>query len=297
MGRVSDHTLGDVIAAAALATLIVSAPASARAAAPAALLHALDGTPPGGARAVAATAPLLGARYLRSALGEGSGPDPDPRFRLDAFDCQTFVETALALGSSRTLGEAERALDDIRYQGTPALASRHHEVLSQWIPANLARGWIADVTEEIGGGRAVRLAREYTPGGWARVHRAGRAIYGLPRDREPLGRFETWAVPPADLLAVADRIPEGAVVFVVREDQPDRSTRISHAGLVIVHQGGERWVRHATSTPGVERVIEEPIGRFARREARAFPRWPVEGYAFFGVPDSTARVEALAGER
>ena len=34
------------------------------------------------ARAVAATAPLLGRRYLLSALGEGTGPDPDPRFRL-----------------------------------------------------------------------------------------------------------------------------------------------------------------------------------------------------------------------
>jgi hypothetical protein len=276
-----------ILTQAALACLLISAP-------PAALVRALETAPAGGARAVAATTPLVGARYRLSALGEGTGPDPDPRFRLDAFDCQTFVETALALGSSRTLGEAERALDDIRYQGMPVLAARNHEVLSQWIPENLSRGWIAEATEELAGGRAVRLSRRYTPEGWDRIHRAGRAIRGLPRDREPSGRFETWAVPPADLPAVADRIPEGAVVFVVREDQPDRSTRVSHAGLVTVHPGGERWVRHATSTPGVMRVIEEPLARFARREARAYPRWPVSGYAFFRVPDSTARVAALA---
>jgi len=293
MGRAADRTLGDVLAAAALIALLLAAAPDTPGAAPAAVVRALEGTPAGGARAAAATAPLLGARYLRSALGEGSGPDPDPRFRLDAFDCQTFVETAVALGSSRTLGEAERALDDVRYQGAPALAARHHEVLSQWIPANLARGWISEITREIGGGRAVLLAREYTPEGWARVHHAGRAIYGLPRDREPLGRFETWAVPPADLAAVADRIPEGAVVFVVREDRPDRSTRVSHAGLVTVHPDGDRWVRLATSTPGLLRVIEEPLLRFARREAQAYPGWPVSGYAFFAVPDSTARVREL----
>ncbi len=277
-------------------SLLAAAPSGGAAEAPPALLRALAGTPAGGVRAVAATAPLLGARYLLSALGEGAGPDPDPRFRLDAFDCQTFVETAVALGSSRTLREAEAALDDIRYQGAPALAARHHEVLSQWIPANLARGWIAEITGELGGGRAVRLAREYTPEGWALVHRAGHAIAGLPRDREPLGRFETWAIPPGDLATVAGRIPEGAVVFVLREDQPARSTRVSHAGLVTVHPGGERWVRHATSTPGLARVIEEPLARFALRQARAYPRWPVAGFAFFAIPDSSARVKSLLAD-
>jgi hypothetical protein len=293
MGREGDRTLGDVSPAAAVLALLAGAAPAAPDAAPAALLRALAEAPAGGARAAAATAPLLGARYLGSALGEGAGPDADPRFRLDAFDCQTFVETAVALGSSRTIGEARRALDAIRYQGAPELAGRHHEVLSQWIPANLARGWITDVTPEIGGGREMRLGREYTAEGWGRVHRAGRAIAGLPRDREPLGRFEAWAIPPAELAAVAARIPEGAVVFVVRQDQPDRSTRVSHSGLVTVRPGGERWVRHATSTPGVDRVIEEPLLRFARREARAYPRWPVAGYAFYGVPDSTGRVAAL----
>ena len=86
----------------------------------------------------AATAPLLGVRYLLSPLGEGAGLDPDPRFRLDAFDCVTFVETALALGSAGSLEEARRALDDVRYRSRVDVADRLHEVLSQWIPSNLA---------------------------------------------------------------------------------------------------------------------------------------------------------------
>ncbi len=274
-----------------LAALALIAPAATRP--PAALLRALAEVPPGGARAAAATRPLLGVRYVHGALGEGHGPAPGPRFRLDAFDCLTFVETAVALGSSGSLAEAERALDDVRYQGAPDVASRNHEVQGQWIPANLARGWIAPAPE-VAGEHGLRLARDHTAASWAAVHRAGRAIAGLPRAREPLGHFETAAVAPGELAEVAPRIPEGAVVFVLRRDQPGRSTRVSHAGLVVLGPAGERRVRHATSTPGVSRVIEEPLLRFAARQARAFPGWPVEGYAFFALPDASARVATLA---
>lgn len=262
-------------------------------AAPAAILDALARAPAGGARAAAATRPLLGARYLLSALGEGQGPDPDPRFRLDAFDCQTFVETAIALGSSRTLEEAARALDDIRYEGAPAFVARHHEVQAQWIPANLTRGWIADLSRELAGDRAVSIAKDHTAESWAAARRAGRGIAGLPRDREPIGHFETWAVRPEDLEAVGPRIPEGAVIVVLREELPRHPTRVSHTGLVVLGPSGQRLVRHATSTPGLERVIEEPLARFAAREARAYPARPVAGYALFAIPDSSARVAEL----
>jgi hypothetical protein len=286
------RTLAGVIAFPVLLVLL-AAPRSVSVPAPRALLDAFTAAPAGGARAAAATRPLLGIRYQLSALGEGAGLDLDPRFRLDAFDCQTFVETAIALGSSRTLEEAARALDDIRYQGAPAFASRHHEVQAQWIPANLAAGWIVGISRELAGARAVSLARDHTAASWAAVRRAGRGIVGLPRDREPIGHFETWTVRPEDLEAVGPRIPEGAVIIVFREDQPTRPTRVSHTGLVVLGPAGERLVRHATSTPGVERVIEEPLARFEAREARAYPSWPVSGYALFAVPDSSARAARL----
>jgi hypothetical protein len=261
--------------------------------APEALLESLDGAPAGGVRAAAATRPLLGARYLLSALGEGAGFDPDPRFRLDAFDCVTFVETAIALGSSRTLDEAARALDDIRYDGAPSYSARNHEVQAQWIPANLARGWIADTTRAIAGERAISIVRDHTAASWAAARRAGRGIAGLPREHEPIGHFETWAVPPQDITGLADRVPEGTVIVVLREDDPARPTRVSHMGLVVLGPAGERLVRHATSTPGIERVIEEPLARFVSREAKAHPRWPLAGFALFTIPDSSSRVASL----
>jgi Protein of unknown function (DUF1460) len=256
--------------------------------------RALAAVPAGGARAVAATRPLVGLPYVASPLGEGAGRDADPRFRLDAFDCMTLVETAVALGSARSLVEAQAALDDVRYSGAPAFATRNHEVLSQWIPANVAKGWIAPATPAPGGAAEHVAAKEYTSATWDAVRAAGRAIPGLPRARLPLGRFSAAIVAPGDAAWAAAHVPQGALVFVVRTDSPERATRVTHAGLVVQRPGGATLVRHATSSKGVARVIEEPIERFVRREERAYPRWPVEGLSFYEIRDAGARVRALS---
>jgi hypothetical protein len=261
------------------------------------IVRALQVTEPGPVRAVAATRHLVGAPYSPSPLGEAEGRDPDPRFRLDAFDCMTFVETALALASASSLEEARAALDDLRYRSTPAFASRNHEVLSQWIPSNAGKGWILEVTPALAGEAARPAVKEYTRASWQAVRSAGRAIPGLASARLPLGRFSVSVVAPEDVARLAAPIPEGAIVFVVRADGADRATRITHAGLVVHGTGGAALVRHATSSKGVGRVIEEPVARFVRRQLRAYPRWPVEGFAFFAMLDATARVRALAAGR
>jgi N-acetylmuramoyl-L-alanine amidase-like len=260
-----------------------------------AVARSLRETPAGGSRAVAATLPLVGAPYLASPLGEEQGRDPDPRFRLDAFDCMTFVETAIALGSASSLAEARAALDDVRYGGSRAFAARNHEVLSQWIPTNARKGWIVDVTATLAGAGAHPVSKEYTAASWQAVRAAGRAIPGIPRARLPLGRFDVTIVAPEDVAPLAPKLPAGALVLVVREDQPDRATRITHAGLVVRGPRGAARIRHATSSKGVGRVIEEPLDRFMRRQARAYPRWPLAGFAFFALPDMRARARALAG--
>jgi hypothetical protein len=275
-------------AIAALALLPAALPA-----APGSLVRALREAPAGGSRAAAATAPLHGLPYLPSALGEGRGADPDPRFRLDAFDCMTFVETAVALGSASSVAEARVALDDVRYSGPPSIRVRNHEVMSQWLPQNAARGWVADVTAEVAGPLARPVAKEFTDASWRAVARAGRAIPGVPRSALPRGRFDLQVVGFADLPAVSDRIPAGAILFVVRADAPERPTRVSHAGVVFDGPGGARWVRHATSTPGVARVIEEPLERFLARQEKALPRWPLTGISIVAIRDNRARLRAL----
>ena len=275
-----------------LALALAAAPKSARP--PAALEAAIEqalAAPAGGARAAAASAPLLGARYLLSPLGEGEGLDPDPRFRLDAFDCVTFVETALALGSAASLDEARRALDDLRYRSRVHVADRLHEVLSQWIPVNLAKGWIAPASRAAAGD-ATRVERvTYDAARWRRLAASGQRLTGVPLEEAPVGTFEAEVVPVAALAAAAPRIPDGTIAFVVREERADRLTRVSHAGLVVVRDG-RRLVRHASSSPGVMRVVEEPLERFVAGQQRASRR-PVVGLALFTVEDARARLASL----
>ena len=255
------------------------------------LLAAAGAAPPGGARAAAASAPLVGIRYKLGPLGEGRGPDPDPRLRLDAFDCVTLIETAMALGAGASEDEVRRALDDIRYGAVVELADRDHEVLSQWIPRNQAKGWIRPISRELAGAAAVEVATNYDHARWARLARRGHRLAGVPDLRLPLGRFTVDVVPPAALAAVEARLPDGAVVWVVREDRLDQLTRVTHGGLVVVRKG-RRWVRHASSWPGVLRVVEEPLTEFAERQKLASSR-PLTGLAFFALPDNRRRLAGL----
>jgi hypothetical protein len=259
----------------------------------AAVTAALAAAAPGGPRAAAATRSLHGLPYRLDPLGEGSGPDADPRFRLDAFDCMTFVETAVALGSSASLDEARRALDEVRYDGPPALGTRNHEVLSQWLPANLARGWIAPLALDPPA-PAVAGAAVYDAARWARLARLGLRLPGVPPERLPSGRFEVSVVPPDAFVALGPRLPEGTLAFVVREDVPDRLTRVSHVGLVVLGPRGQRLVRHASSTIGVLRVIEEPLDRFVARQ-RTASRRALTGLALFSIRDNGAHLHAPEG--
>ncbi len=256
-----------------------------------ALLAAAGSAPAGGPRAVAASAPLLGVRYRLGPLGEGRGPDPDPRFRLDAFDCVTFIETALALGAGRDEEEVRRALDDLRYGQAVELADRGHEVLSQWIPRNVEKGWIRPISRELAGDAAVEAATTYDPARWAALAGRGRGFAGVPAALLPGGRFATEVIPPAALGAVEPRLPDGAVVWVVREDRLDQVTRVTHGGLVVV-RGGRRWVRHASSRPSLLRVVEEPLADFVERQRQASSR-PLTGLAVFAAPDNRTRLARL----
>jgi hypothetical protein len=256
----------------------------------AALDAGLAAAPAGPARAVWASGLLRGAPYRLSPLGEGSGHDPDPRFRLDAFDCVTLVETAIALGNARTTAEARLLLDDVRYRGPPSFAARNHYLEAQWLPVNAGKGWIADVTGALGGDLALSGEKRLTPGTWRAAEKAGATIPGLDPEARPLGTFPLPLLPLDHLAEVAPRIPAGTILLVVREDRPWRPYRVTHLGLVVEGPGGARLLRHASDVPGVMRVRDEPLARFAARAGRQ--RWPVVGVSLWAIRDNAARAGA-----
>lgn len=267
--------------------------AAALAAGPRAALDAgLAAHAAGPARAVFASGLLRGAPYAASPLGEGAPPDRDPRFRLDAFDCVTFVETAIALGNAASVAEARALLDDVRYDGAPAFARRNHYVEAQWLPANARKGWISDVTEEVAGELALTAVLEHGAARWRAAARAGRLVPGLDPGALPVGTFPLPYVPLDHLPELGPRIPEGTVLLVVRSHRPWRPLRVTHMGIVVAGARGERLLRHASDVPGVRRVRDEPLDRFARRMSRE-RSWPVSGVSLWAIRDNAARAAEL----
>jgi len=222
---------------------------------------------------------FLGTPYLFSPLGEGSGVDPDPPFRLDAVDCLTFVEQVLAMSLAQGDAEVPVLLERIRYASTPTYEDRNHLMEAQWLPNNQRKGFLVDVTRRYGGEDVVRVSKTLTALTWS--SRSSMAL-GLPRARQPRGSFPMDMIPLERALARARRAPTGTILVVLREDLPLKATRVTHLGFV-VRKGRRAWLRHARrGANGEGRVVDEDLETFLARHAR-YDKWKVSGVSLFQV--------------
>lgn len=224
---------------------------------------------------VEVTDPFLGAPYALSALGEGPGasPDADPLIRYDAFDCTTFVETAIALSLADNLEEARLLLDVLRYKEAKVdFLHRRHFPEAEWIPELVKLGFLEDVTRKVAGGEVVVERKLLNADVWRRNR--NERVPALPPERIPSGTFalDVWPLPLAR--AGQERIPVGTVLHVVRVDFKSVPVRVSHQGIVI-EKNGKRYLRHAADRM-YHSVVDEPLDRFFHR-MQQYGKWPVAG--------------------
>lgn len=218
-----------------------------------------------------ASSALLGTRYTLDPLGEGESAryDRDPRFRTDAFDCTTFVESVIAIAKATTKSEIIPWLDSIRYKdGIVSFETRNHLPGVDWIQNNLATGLLEDITEEIAPGQTEIAQTLIERDEWYRSLKATRLSGIAPADRRArLRELQSLSanhgkeierivyIKRSALFAnpdIAAKIPDGSVVNLVRPGWDIRyriGTRlnISHQGLVF-HRQGVVYFRHASSS-------------------------------------------------
>lgn len=218
---------------------------------------------------------FLGTPYVASPLGEGSGVDPDPTFRTDAVDCLTFVEETMALSLARQDSEVPSLLEHIRYASTPVYEDRNHLMEAQWLPNNIRKGFLEDVTRRYGGEDTVQVHKVLTARTW--TSKSSQELM-LPKDRQPVGTFSLNIIPLDRLLAHARQVPSGTIMVIVREDLPFKATRITHLGFV-VQKGKRTWLRHAARN-GFHRVVDEDLETFLARNSR-YTKWKVTGMSLF----------------
>jgi hypothetical protein len=225
---------------------------------------------------------FLGTPYGQYPLGEGTGVEPQPRWRADMVDCQTYVETVLAMANATSLAEAKARLDDIRYASPQiSFATRNHFTEAQWLPSNEAKGYLREETMEIdpaSPSATLVLRREE----WSRV----KGLERLTPADIPEGRFSIHYLPLAEARERAAQIVPGSVMLIVRAQDQRRVVRVSHMTLVVRTAAG-LVVRHASF--GKEKnVIEEPIGAFLEKLG-TYREWPVIGVALARALDAHGR--------
>lgn len=228
---------------------------------------------------------LMGQPYLGGALGEGSGGkfDRDPRFREDAFDCTTFVETVIAVAKAKTKASIMTNMDKIRYKsGVVSFETRNHMPGIDWIRNNKVNGTLVDITQSIDSDSTYMAEALIQKDEWFRKLGEG-SLAGIP-DEEKAEKLEQLralskkfgkSIEKVPFLykykivenpEILNRIPHGSIINIVRPkwnlvEVAGTQLNISHQGFAF-HRDGVVYFRHAKLN---DKVTEEPLLDYVKR--------------------------------
>jgi len=96
------------------------------------------------------SASFLNKPYLLGALGEGNDAryDQSPLYRTDGFDCDTLVNTVLAIALAANQQVFPFCLRNLRYKnGEVDFISRNHFTSLDWNLNNQKQGYLQDITQ------------------------------------------------------------------------------------------------------------------------------------------------------
>ena len=230
-----------------------------------------------GDRLTTLSEPFLGTPYVLSPLGEGSGRDPDPLIRYDAVDCLTMVEETIAMALAPDANDLLPTLNRVRYAGDEQrYEARNHLMEAQWLPNNVAHGFLKPVTRRYAGDATKRAVKVLTAKTW---DEKGAKALALPKSVQSKGEFELDIVSADDALKAALEAPSGTVVVVVRADRPWLVTRVSHVAFLVQSNKGP-MLRHASRS--FARVVDEPLEQYLTRNLD-YGAWTIEGLSFYEV--------------
>lgn len=223
----------------------------------------------------AISAMFLGKPYTLDGLGEGDGTDPDPRARYDAFDCLGLVEEVVSLALAGDPSHSAEVRNRMRWGAGPIdYAHRRHFMELQWLPGNVADGFIEDTTTRYG--RTNQIERTVTAATWATWRKRERFV--LADDQLPVGTISLDVLPLDEAARVASTLPTGAIVLTVRQDR-NTPIWITHTGFVVHAADGTAMLRDASRRSAMA-VIDEDLVKYVHH-LTTYANWPVAGLAIF----------------
>jgi hypothetical protein len=155
------------------------------------------------------------------------------------------------------------------------------------VPNNIKASFLRDITTEVAGQDAVEVSKTISKRKWY-LGKSIASFHGrfsayekhclLPAlqalgEQFPDQRATLPVLPINDLPRVIERIPSGTIVNLVRADQADKPTIVSHQVLLIKKR--DKWyVRHASSAGGA--VEDDPL--FDTFWEYSDSSWPLIGF-------------------
>ncbi len=228
------------------------------------------------ARIPAISASLLDRPFRDNALGEGRGHyDADPLFRMDAFDCTTYVETVWALSATPEGGDPSATLQSLRYrEGQVDFIKRLHFTALDWVPYHQQRGVLRPI-DLAPGLPALESRTLIDEQAWyQRMHPSQLARFqqSVPDARPQLSQlsyfgFRDFIQSPASQDVLRDKLKKEALL--INFVRPDWDTvryigtriDISHQGFLVL-KGDQIFLRHASAAKG--KVVEEDFISYAK---------------------------------
>lgn len=226
------------------------------------------------------SAELLNAPYSEGSLGEGINAryDQNPLYRFDFFDCETYVDTVMALALAKNLSDFKSKINQIRYkQGNVSFTRRNHFPSADWIPNNKRNGYIRELSYLIAG-KKTRVSRtQINLQNWYYNLTADRIqipylssqekearLFLLKKEGEVLSGSKNISIsyiPVFDLLknpGLRQKIPSGSLIFFVGHDSYLSSRigtpmNVMHMSFAIWNKG-RLYCRMASSKAG--RVLD-----------------------------------------
>ncbi|MDP3705011.1 MAG: DUF1460 domain-containing protein [Legionellaceae bacterium] len=240
---------------------------------------------------------FLGKPYALSALGEGSQGyfDQAPLYRTDAFDCETYVDTVLALAFANNLPTFKQCIQNIRYRkGHIAFIDRNHFTCLDWNQNNQKQGLLRDITTTIHDKNnksiAVIAQAWINKSSWYNHFSSNRIRIRHPSSVETSKRLRLLqqkgqalptthsSIPYIPLTALFDhaghanhevlkQIPNGAIIEIIRPNwdlskEIGTHLNVSHLGFAI-WENKKLMFLQASSTE--QKVVQIPLIEYLRK--------------------------------
>jgi len=182
---------------------------------------------------------FIGRPYAVDPLGGGPGQPESLTAALEAFDCVTYIEAALALALSRDADGFLDILSRVRYENGEVDWRKRNHYMTDWARNNEQAGFVRNVTD---GPQATGITRRLS------------VVEGLPAKHVVFQVYRKQKIE-----SIAPQIVSGDLILFA---SAKRNLDFFHTGLLIARDG-EILLRHATRSAGL--VIEQPLSEFLGR--------------------------------